>query len=208
MAHVARQEPYFNMHGGGPGNAPAMTRDFKLPPGGITAMDRFQDRDAHYLAGARKREAANDNRKTLAFGRNSTVVPSIAELRSFKSMVAESRSVLSHESVAVYVAGIDAPSCVKIGKARSPHRRLATLQTGNHDTLFLHRVFWLPDAEAATSVEGMAHEYAAECHFRLEGEWFECIPYQAHNHVQQAVDDLGLDYCAMSPNAESTNAAS
>lgn len=186
---------YFNIHGGSPGRAPAMNHHFHAP-GGLVPMDRL------LVASKSNLRAHNDNRKTISIGKDNPVQATLSELRNLKSLISAAGQILAAEEVAVYVIAAERPSCVKIGKARSPLHRLATLQTGNPETLFVHRAFFFRDAATATRVEERAHWLAGDSHYRLEGEWFECIPYQAHNHIRQAADEMMLDYCAFNPTAE------
>ncbi|MCG7507077.1 GIY-YIG nuclease family protein [Mesorhizobium retamae] len=178
-----------------------MTKDFRAP-GGVVAMDRFHDTDAIHLAEARRRLAANDNRKVISIGPRNPQNSGIAELRALKSLTSTASEILTVMKAAVYVIGVSDAKCVKIGKATSPAKRLATLQTGNHEPLFLHRVFWVPTVREADRVEKLAHEYSGTDSIRLEGEWFECSPYQAHKSIERALDHFGSHYCVLTPALE------
>ncbi|MFI3902585.1 GIY-YIG nuclease family protein [Ochrobactrum sp. S1502_03] len=129
-------------------------------------------------------------------------VSSLAELRNLKLLVAASKQITNSDHTAVYVIGEENASRVKVGKARSPIHRLATLQTGNPDTLFLHRVFWFDTAICASGVEEQAHIIAEQEHYRLEGEWFECKPHEAHDHIVEAAQSLRSGYCALTPSKD------
>lgn len=189
---------YFNMRGGGPGIAPAMTKPLYAPKGGFYSMDALHGRCEY-----RPRPSSNDNRRVDRIGGGNRTTASISALRELKSVTGMARELLGNAAdVAVYVIGLDNPSCVKIGRARSPTRRLAELQTGNPEQLFIHRVFWFEDNAAATRVELASHEYAAQEHYRLEGEWFDCIPYQAHKHIVSAADEFGLGYIEVTPSLD------
>lgn len=75
----------------------------------------------------------------------------------------------------VYVIGFDldkGPS--KVGIARDPVRRMASLQTAHFQRLFLAGSRWLPSRELARALEVSFHETRSER--RLSGEWFDIRP--------------------------------
>ncbi len=132
----------------------------------------------------------------------------LPELRNLKLLVSASKTVTTPNHTAVYVIGEEYASRIKIGKARSPIHRLATLQTGNPDTLFLHRVFWFDTPYAASRIEEQAHIIADQERRRLEGEWFECLPHQAHEHIVEAARSLRIGYCALTPSKDTPHVTS
>lgn len=175
-----------------PGRAPAMTKPLHAPIDGVYAMDRMLE--------PAKAMPDNDNREVVEVGSGNRTSSSIPSLRGLRSAAIAVRGLMGPEGdTAVYVIGTAFPNCVKIGRARCPVKRLATLQTGNPEPLFIHRVFWFLTPVEALRVEIAAHEYAAQEHDRLEGEWFECIPYQAHKHIVSAADEFRFGYLAMTP---------
>jgi hypothetical protein len=99
----------------------------------------------------------------------------------------------------VYVVSASSASIVKIGKAVDPLSRLTSIQTGNHEKLFLHRAFYFATTGLASRVEYWAHEIAKERHGRLEGEWFSCSPTQAHDVVIDAANEERATYSAVTP---------
>lgn len=98
----------------------------------------------------------------------------------------------------VYVMSDIGGLVCKIGRAHSPAKRLATVQTGNPNTIYLHRVFWVDDQRSAEGVERRSHELAR--HFRLQGEWFDCPVDVAHNVILKALDEMNIDYAVFTPN--------
>lgn len=104
------------------------------------------------------------------------------------------------DECSVYVIGDVFGRQCKIGKAVDPVARLAQLQTGNPNLLFLHRVFWM-GRNAADLVEMAAHGVAENRHVRLQGEWFMCSPDEAHFAIEDAIvlaRNVG-SYCVMTP---------
>lgn len=178
---MARLEPYFNMRGGGPGTAPAMTKDFHAP-GGIVAMDRFHDTERMYLQAARRRDAANDNHRA-PFDTNPVCVDE-DRLVEFSYSVNDGKVMRGR--CAVYVIGEVDAACVKVGVANNVVSRLASLQTGNPRKLYVHRAFWFQHKETANCVEGATHRTLGKAHRRLVGEWFECNPHEAHKAILAA----------------------
>lgn len=148
------------------------------------------------------RQAANDNSEftgSVIFGDGNLDIWSQTKLETVCALADTSRGMIGKGRAAVYVVGPWDGSCVKIGKANSPANRLAQLQTGNPDPIFLHRVFWLSDMEKATAVEQRAHVFVGNHYRRLVGEWFECFPTKAHELVLKAISSFGWNYIAMTP---------
>jgi hypothetical protein len=100
---------------------------------------------------------------------------------------------------AVYVVGTLNPTCIKVGMATDPIARLAQLQTGNHEKLYLHRVFWTFKPDAARQLESCSHSFLAKKSKRLVGEWFECSPMIAHDTIINACRSLVLGFEAITP---------
>lgn len=46
--NARRKAPYWNLHGGAPGKAPAMSKDFHTDREGTAVFDRLNDPDARY----------------------------------------------------------------------------------------------------------------------------------------------------------------
>lgn len=99
----------------------------------------------------------------------------------------------------VYVISDFAGTEVKIGKANSPQLRLATLQTGNPNKLFIHRAFFFFEISTAESVELAAHVGASRDFKRLQGEWFRCTPFEAHKVIEEAAVNDADGYVAFTP---------
>ena len=105
----------------------------------------------------------------------------------------------------------------KIGMANLPTPRLAQLQTGNPNKLFIHRLFWIysektPSAQTAIVAERNSHEAASEKYQRAVGEWFDCTPSQAHDVVEAELAWLVENghmsrFCAMTPTRRMWSAA-
>jgi hypothetical protein len=173
------------------------------------------------------RHADNDNQPRQRYqtgaGNPNWVVPEFAGLTKaeiailakplieFHDMVVEATDVVvacktPKVECAVYVVSDIYGREVKIGKAANPAYRLAQLQTGNHRKLFLHRVFWMSQAEA-DQVERAAHIVAERLHSRLEGEWFHCSPSEAHEIVESVIPYEQARYCVMTPLSELWRAA-
>lgn len=161
------------------------------------AMSALHDRDSYYLSMAREKEASAANRSVQLVGVNSESSHTVPELVSFRTDIADASAKLLGFSV--YVIGEHNSSRCKIGIARNPIKRLATLQTGNPEALFIHRVFWVESEQYAKNIESDAHISAELEHRRLEGEWFECSPYQAFNHIKYVCDAGNYNYFAASP---------
>jgi hypothetical protein len=69
----------------------------------------------------------------------------------------------------VYAVQAQASRCIKIGIAKDPVKRLAALQTGNHESLEL---LGFGPGDAATE----ARLHAELAHYREIGEWFRDEP--------------------------------
>ena len=78
--------------------------------------------------------------------------------------------------MATFIYVMSTPGKVKVGKARDPKRRLASLQTGNPEEIRLIRLYQCPNEEAASQLERVCHEQISKYHYR--GEWFKeaCLP--------------------------------
>lgn len=66
---------------------------------------------------------------------------------------------------------------VKIGIARDPEKRIASIQTGSPRPLKLLAVFDTPNREIARKFEAAFHRHQDEK--RLAGEWFDLDPIEA-----------------------------
>jgi hypothetical protein len=99
----------------------------------------------------------------------------------------------------VYVISDLSGEFSKIGYAVDPIKRLASLQTGNPRKLYIHRSFMLCKLSVAKKVEYWSHSIASERHARLEGEWFECSPSQAHSVIEDACKEVGCGYYVATP---------
>lgn len=126
------------------------------------------------------------------------------QLHNVRKIARKSRKTLAsndnnpHPAHAVYVVSDIQGNVSKIGRAHCPSSRLSRIQTGNPDELFLHRVFWVDGSASAASAERRAHELAAPFG-RLMGEWFCCRPHEAHTIIIRALDELNVDYVAITP---------
>ena len=58
----------------------------------------------------------------------------------------------------------------KIGFSSNVQRRLKTLQTGNHETLYIHHTIEVPDEQARFIEKTIHREYS---YLRIKGEWFK-----------------------------------
>jgi T5orf172 domain len=77
--------------------------------------------------------------------------------------------------VHIYVIGTYAdPDICKIGLALEPKKRLAQLQTGAHEKLFIAATFECESREIARHRERQAHKTFDGC--RTSGEWFGISP--------------------------------
>ncbi|MBX4941161.1 GIY-YIG nuclease family protein [Rhizobium binae] len=110
-----------------------------------------------------------------------------------------SDKVRRDRSAFVYVISDIRGEFSKIGYAVDPIKRLASLQTGNPLKLYIHRSFMLRKLSIAKKVEYWSHAIASERHGRLEGEWFQCSPSQAHSAIEAACNEVGCGYLAATP---------
>ncbi|MCW8279875.1 GIY-YIG nuclease family protein [Agrobacterium sp. InxBP2] len=106
---------------------------------------------------------------------------------------------------AVYVVSDIEGKVTKIGRAYCPSSRLSRIQTGNPYELFLHRVFWVDRGRDAEELERRSHELAGS-HGRLMGEWFACNVVQAHALIAKALDEMNIDYVAITPSTKGIQA--
>ncbi|WP_146258640.1 GIY-YIG nuclease family protein [Agrobacterium rosae] len=106
---------------------------------------------------------------------------------------------------AVYVVSDIEGKVTKIGRAYCPSSRLSRIQTGNPYELFLHRVFWVDRGRDAEDLERRSHELAASCG-RLMGEWFACNVVQAHTLIVKVLDEMNIDYVAITPSTKGIEA--
>lgn len=138
--------------------------------------------------------------KNIVLGEGNVSTWNRAKLDYVYALAHQSKNHIPVESSAVYVVGTMSPSCVKVGKADNPARRLAELQTGNPDVIHLHRVFWLDNPKIAEEIEARAHSLIALKGWRrLTGEWFECPPHVAHDAIIQATERASVGYFALTP---------
>lgn len=142
------------------------------------------------------------DRKILNLGDGNTHSASQARLNYLWALAHQSKNHINAEATAIYVVGSIRPSCVKVGIAGNPTRRLSELQTGNPDFLFLYRVFWVDTFALAESVEREVHRSISLKWRRLAGEWFECPVTVAHDEIVQQLDIDQLDYVSITPCAE------
>lgn len=106
---------------------------------------------------------------------------------------------------AVYVVSDIKGEISKIGRAHCPSSRLSRIQTGNPEELFLHRVFWVDNGRLASEVERISHELAAPFG-RLMGEWFCCKAHEAHSLIVSALEEMNIDYVALTPEIKGNSA--
>jgi hypothetical protein len=85
-----------------------------------------------------------------------------------------------------YVYLITSSNAVKIGVSNNPQKRLATLQTANHEPLRLFFEIRCSSDELAYKVESCLHERYST--YRLNGEWFMIDPNIAVNEIIFAVN--------------------
>lgn len=103
------------------------------------------------------------------------------------NMDGESRYVQKGIPERLYIIGDTEGRFVKIGIAKEPGARLASLQTGCPHKLIILALFNIPDAK----VEKRLHAYLSP--YRLHGEWFEFTW-----EVGAAIKELYLSYyCGM-----------
>lgn len=125
-------------------------------------------------------------------------------LHDVRALARQSRKLLpandnlQKSAHSVYVVSDIEGKVSKIGRAHCPSSRLSRIQTGNPYELFLHRVFWVDRGRDAEELERRSHELAGE-HGRLMGEWFECNVVQAHALIAKALDEMNIDYVAITP---------
>lgn len=141
---------------------------------------------------------AVENRRILGDGNVEKC--SAMRLSNIASMCLTIREGSSDIHDAVYVVGTLNPSCVKVGMATDPVARLAQLQTGNPERLFLHRVFWMHRPAAAFELEQRAHAFLGKKSNRLVGEWFDCSQVLAHDTIINACRSATLGFLAITPN--------
>lgn len=181
--------------------SPAMNRGFSAP-GGSVPMDALHDRSRYFC----ERVSANDNLPPDYTDGNPVVVNAEALTRFCRASGYGSKW---YKAACVYVIGEEDANEVKIGKAKSPSKRLDGLQIGNPRKLFLHRVFWFKNRDHASLIEYAAHKRAEATHERLVGEWFSCTPWQAHEVIAQILPRNGHgpdirpdEFTVMAPYAE------
>ncbi len=100
---------------------------------------------------------------------------------------------------AVYVVGTLRADVVKVGFAADPLARLIQLQCGNHERLFLHRVFFSRNYDNVPYIEKLAHKFLEKKCKRHVGEWFECSPVVAHDTVTNAFRSAVSAFWAITP---------
>lgn len=83
----------------------------------------------------------------------------------------------------IYVIGTQG-NLQKIGYAADPNKRLAQLQTGNPERLYLHHKIPVPDSRARL-VEKHIHKEIS--YKRATGEWFKLTPKEAVDLLNYAV---------------------
>lgn len=145
---------------------------------------------------------------------NSEIFTASRPLRIMHEIVSQAVEMMRTDTAAqgcgcVYVIGDVYGRECKIGKALDPVKRLAQLQTGNPNQLFLHRVFWLKRAQA-DKVEMWSHQAAERLYVRLHGEWFQCSPDQAHLIILNSIIKSGWikSYSVMTPTIDLMEVAS
>lgn len=128
-------------------------------------------------------------------------------LHDVRALARKSRRMLAandnieNSAHAVYVVSDIEGKITKIGRAYCPSGRLSRIQTGNPCELFLHRVFWVDRGRDAQELERRSHELASS-HGRLMGEWFACNVVQAHTLIAKVLDEMNIDYVAITPSTK------
>lgn len=75
----------------------------------------------------------------------------------------------------VYLIGNESGTACKIGKAKSPGKRLDTLQVGSWEPLQIHALFWSMETKAQ-AIEHASLWAAREAGLAIRGEWFKASP--------------------------------
>lgn len=164
-------------------------------------MDRLNDRSAYYIQRAKDAEASGDKKRTtVSVGNGNVERWSLVELQHLHHAIkAAEEDYMTDGDCAVYVIGTFWATYTKIGMATSPVSRLASLQTGNPERLFLHRTFWFRDVQTAMRIERYAHLIASQRFTQLHGEWFKCGPTGAHTAIEDAANHYAVDYATITP---------
>lgn len=175
--------------------APSMTRAKKLELG--SAKFEFLNNPYSRLRWSGQADSPIIHRKIIGDGNVDSW--SVRDLNMVWCKTSNMREGSNEIHDAVYVVGTLKANCVKVGMANDPIARLAQLQTGNHEKLYLHRVFWTSAPDAARDLESRSHSFLTKKTKRLVGEWFECSPMVAHDTIVNACRSLVLGFQAITP---------
>jgi hypothetical protein len=178
--------------------APAMTQDKTIPEGGILAFQAL-NAEPTFSEGKYSRGYESPINQRWTVGDGNVEAATERQLRGVWHKTQELREGSDDIHDAVYVVGPLNPPCIKVGMATDPIARLAQLQTGNPEKLYLHRVFWTLKPDAARNLEAVAHSFLGKKSKRLVGEWFECSASVAHDTIINACRSLVLGFVAITP---------
>lgn len=90
----------------------------------------------------------------------------------------------------VYVMASRSGGPRKIGFARDPAKRLATLQTGHPDRLCIEYLLWTPGSGVAGTIERRVHKALKKSGGHVNGEWYSITPYAAAETIRQGANKL------------------
>lgn len=101
-----------------------------------------------------------------------------------------SARLLGYDLHSVYVITCGSDSPCKVGVARDPSRRLATLQTGQPGKLSVRFLLWTPTSGVASKIERRVHKDLKRGGLHVTGEWFKARPDRAADSILSAAAEL------------------
>jgi hypothetical protein len=98
---------------------------------------------------------------------------------------------------AVYVISYGENAPRKIGFARDPAARLATLQTGHPEKLRVEYLLWTPTHSVASLIERRVHAALKKAGARVSGEWFRITLFAASETIRRGAEKLypSIEFC-------------
>lgn len=108
------------------------------------------------------------------------------------ALCADTRWLAQNTERVLYIIGVEDEPITKIGVSADPIKRLADLQQGHYQGLFLHSVYFCPKTGGG-KLEQAALKDAAD--IRLRGEWVAEWPHEAAARVLRVSAEKKIGVC-------------
>lgn len=117
------------------------------------------------------------------------------DLTIYRGRQGSAVSLYDLHSVYVITCGRETPC--KVGVARDPNNRLASLQTGQPGKLAVRFLLWSPAATVANKIERAVHKALKKNGAHVNGEWFKVKPSKAAESIRAVAAELypSIEFC-------------